>query len=132
MVYYTGSLLLLFVPGVSMARGGAAAMIKTVYQPETLIDYRSVVAAIAISGSLALALLSPAVRVTVEAVNALGRRRISVAGIIIVTALVFSFTGAVGIAVMFTASGIGMIPPLFGSRRMNCLGVILVPVAIML
>ena len=36
--------------------------------------------------------------------------------------------GFPGIAVMLVSTGIGMIPVFFHSRRMNCMGVLLIPV----
>jgi len=38
-------------------------------------------------------------------------------------------TGWAGVGVMAVAAAIGLIPPLWGTRRMNCLGVILLPLA---
>jgi TctA family transporter len=44
--------------------------------------------------------------------------------------LVYFFTGIGGIAVMLVAIPIGWLPVLWGSRRMNCLGVLLVPITL--
>jgi len=37
-------------------------------------------------------------------------------------------TGWGGMFVMVVSAGIGLIPVLFGSRRLNCLGVLLLPI----
>ncbi len=131
-VYYIGSFLLFFVPAMSLTRGGAAWMIKGVYMPESSRDYHMALAAVAIGGCAAFLLVSPVTRVAIRIVQTVGYRRMSVAGVGIVSALVLAFTGFEGMLVMITALGIGMIPVLYGSRRMNCLGVILLPVAILL
>ena len=44
--------------------------------------------------------------------------------------LVVAFTGAVGLAVFVVATAIGLVPARFGSRRMTCMGVLLVPLAL--
>jgi len=56
-------------------------------------------------------------------------RLISVFSLCIIIALVFSITGWTGLFVMAVGTGIGLIPVLFGSRRLNCLGVLLLPIA---
>jgi len=35
-----------------------------------------------------------------------------------------------GLAICAVATGIGLIPVLWGSRRMNCMGVLLLPIAL--
>jgi TctA family transporter len=46
-----------------------------------------------------------------------------------VIAAVAGTTGRMGVLIMVVSAGIGLLPVLFGSRRMNCLGVILLPAA---
>jgi putative membrane protein len=58
-----------------------------------------------------------------------GYRRISWVALGVVTGLVWAVTGAAGLAVLAVGTGIGLIPVLFGSRRMHGLGVILLPLA---
>jgi putative membrane protein len=53
----------------------------------------------------------------------------SVAGVVVSAGLVVLLTGLPGLGVMAVASCIGVLPPLFGARRMNVLGVILLPLA---
>ena len=47
----------------------------------------------------------------------------------IVVTLVGAVTGLAGLLVMVVATAIGLLPVLFGARRMNCLGVIMLPMA---
>ncbi|TFH17233.1 MAG: hypothetical protein E4H02_03480 [Lentisphaerales bacterium] len=128
-VYYVLGLLLLFVPSMSLARGGAARMISTLYVPQGMADYSMVIASIAIAGAAACLLVSPLSRATAALAGRLGYRRASIGALVIVVLVVGTFTGAAGLFIMSIAAGIGLIPLLFGSRRMNCLGVILLPVA---
>jgi TctA family transporter len=44
--------------------------------------------------------------------------------------LVLLTTGSAGLAICAVCTAIGLLPLLYGSRRMNCLGVILLPLAI--
>ena len=39
-------------------------------------------------------------------------------------------TGPAGLLIAAVATGIGLIPVLWGSRRMNCMGVLLLPIAL--
>jgi TctA family transporter len=39
-------------------------------------------------------------------------------------------TGWGGLLICVVATGIGLIPVLWGSRRMNCMGVLLLPIAL--
>lgn len=49
-------------------------------------------------------------------------------GVVVLAAVIFS-TGWFGLLVMLASTGIGLLPILFGTRRMNCLGLILLPAA---
>jgi TctA family transporter len=46
------------------------------------------------------------------------------------TTLVFVITGWGGLLIMVVSTGIGLIPVVFYSRRSNCMGVLLIPVAL--
>jgi putative membrane protein len=104
-------------------------MISTLYVPQGMADYSMVIASIAIAGAAACLLVSPLSRATAALAGRLGYRRASIGALVIVVLVVGTFTGAAGLFIMSIAAGIGLIPLLFGSRRMNCLGVILLPVA---
>ena len=129
MVYYVGGLLLLFVPGLHLTRGGAAWMLRGLYAPRTQADYYTVLAAIALAGSVSFLLVSPLTRATIRLMERFGYGRLSAASMAAVLLLVVGVTGWAGLGVMLVATGIGLLPVVFGSRRMNCLGVILLPIA---
>jgi len=61
-VYYAGGLLLLFMPGAGLTRGGAAWMLRAARAPDAPRDYLPVLAAMAIGGAVALLLVSPLAR----------------------------------------------------------------------
>jgi putative membrane protein len=127
-VYYVGGLLLLFVPGLQVARGTGAAMLRAIYAPAPS-DYWPAVAAAALATSTALLILPLWTRLTLRLMERIGYRAVSWCALVIIVLLVGGMTGMTGLAVMLVATGIGLIPVLFDSRRMNCLGVILLPMA---
>ncbi|MBL7016202.1 MAG: tripartite tricarboxylate transporter permease [Kiritimatiellales bacterium] len=128
-VYYTGALMLFFVPGLFLTRGGGAWILKGLYTPRTWGDYYLALGSIAIAGGVSFLLMSPLTRATLWLMKKVDYRLISLFALGIIIALVFSITGWVGLFVMSVGTGIGLIPVLFGSRRLNCLGVLLLPIA---
>lgn len=128
-VYYTGSILLFFVPGLHLTRGGGAWILKGLYIPHTWGDYYLALGSIALSGAISFLLLSPLARWTIWLIGKVDYRPISIFSLGLMVALVFAMTGWTGLFVMTVATGIGLLPVLFGSRRLNCLGVLLLPMA---
>ncbi len=129
LIYYTGSFMLMFVPGFSITRGGAAMMTKGLYIPRTHHDYYMILAAIALGGAISFLIMSPLTKLTIRFIEKVNYRNASTLALVIILALVVGITGLGGVAVMAVATGIGLIPVLFGSRRLNCLGIILLPIA---
>ncbi len=127
-VYYTGGLLLLFMPALGVARGGAAAMLRGVHAVRPG-DLTLALAAAGIAAALALWGVGPMARLVLHLLERQGYRRVSLAALALLLALIAGVGGVAGLAVMGVATGIGLIPPLFGARRLNALGVILLPMA---
>ncbi len=131
LVYYAGGFLLFFLPGLQLARGGLAAMVSTMYTPPgTPQIYYVAVAALAASGTVSFLLLIPYSRLAVRFLTRLDYRTVNIGTLIVIVALLLITTGLSGLLIAIPATAIGMIPSLFGSRRMNCLGVLLVPIAL--
>ena len=128
-IYYTGGLLLFFAPRLNMRRGGAAWMISGITTNSGQYEFFIALAAIAISGMMALLLIHPLARLTLTAISYAGFRRISITALLITISIITGITGLSGLLVMLVATGIGLLPPLFGTRRMNALGIILLPIA---
>ena len=129
-IYYVGGFLLFFIPGLNLARGGMAAMLGAIYTPATSLIYYTTVAAIAVSGAASFLLLLILARAAVRVVQHVPYRITNAATLAILVSLVAFLTGPGGLLILLTATGIGLIPILFGSRRMNCLGVLLVPITL--
>ncbi len=128
-VYYTGALMLFFVPGLFLTRGGGAWILKGLYTPRTWGDYYLALGSIAIAGGVSFLLLPPLTKATLWLMKKVDYRLISLFALAIIIGLVFSITGWVGLFIMTVSTGIGLLPVLFGSRRLNCLGVLLLPIA---
>ncbi|OGV63185.1 MAG: hypothetical protein A2498_04480 [Lentisphaerae bacterium RIFOXYC12_FULL_60_16] len=127
MVYYAGGFLFLVMPGLGMVRGGAAGMVRTFGWIPGPVDYLQVLGALCMSGALLALLAAPMVRGMMTLTLRIGLRRLSVGGLVLLGILIAVSSGWPGIRVAVVAAGIGLIPPLFGTRRMNALGVLLIP-----
>jgi putative membrane protein len=128
--YYVGALLFLFVPGLNAVRGGMAAMLNSLWRVRTPQTFYAAVGATIITGVGGFLLLLQLSRLAARVVGTVRYRTISLATLIVQIAIVALFAGWPGLVVCAVAAGIGLIPNLWGSRRVNCMGVILLPVAL--
>ncbi len=129
-VYYVGGLLLFFVPGLHLVRGGMAWMISTQYTAYTLDRYVLATAAALGAGVFAFLLSLGLARAVVALCARVGYRAISWATLVILVLVVLAVTGPAGLAVCAVATGIGLIPALWGARRLNAMGLLLLPLAL--
>jgi putative membrane protein len=130
LVYYVGGLLLLFVPGLHLTRGGMAWMLSVSYVPEAPATYWTVIGATLMCGALGFGLLLWLSRVAIGVVSRVDYRWISAGTLVLLIAIVLGLTGWGGLLVAVVATGIGMLPVLWGARRTNCLGVVLLPLTL--
>jgi len=130
LVYYVGGLLLLFVPGVHLTRGGMAWMLSVSYVPDSPATYWTVIGATLLCGALGFGLLLWLSQVAIRVVGRIDYRWISAGTLVLLVTIVLSLTGWGGLFVALVATGIGMLPVLWGSRRTNCLGVVLLPLTL--
>ncbi len=128
--YYAGSLLLLFVPGLGLVRGGMAWMLSSVYMPDGYHTYWLAIAAMAFGGVLAFGLLILFARIASALSERVPVRIIALCSLGVAASITLGFTGLAGLAVMAVATSVGLIPILIGGRRMNCLGILLVPMTL--
>ncbi len=129
-VYYVGGFLFFFAPGLQRVKGGMAAMLSTLWGGTTPQLYLLAVGAVVLTGVLAFFLSLALTRLVVRILAVIDYRWISLGTLFILLAIVGGMTGLGGLLVCAVATGIGFIPPLWGSRRMNCMGVLLLPVAL--
>lgn len=128
--YYVGSLLLLFVPGLALTRGGMAWMVSSIYVPYGWHSYWLAVSAIALCGAFAFAALILFARLAARLINRIHVKGLAVVALIFATLITFGFTGWGGIVIMLVATAVGLIPVIVGGRRLNCLGVLLMPITL--
>ncbi len=129
-VYYVGAMWLFFVPNVHLGKGGMAGMLGTLYTPLGPGIYYTAVAVVAICGALAFFLLLLYSRAAIWFVSRFNYRYISAATVLLLIAVVGGLTGPAGLTIAAIGTAIGTIPVLWGSRRMNCMGVLLLPITL--
>jgi putative membrane protein len=129
-VYYVGSFLLFFIPGLSLTRGGLAWIVTPVVSVLTLKEYAIFVAIMLFSAGMAYLLLAPFTRMCIWIIEKIPYFWVSVIALLLVIPAVFTFTGWGGMAIMTVATGIGLLPVMFQARRMNLMGVLLLPVCL--
>jgi putative membrane protein len=127
-VYYVGALLFFFAPGLHLTRGGMAWMLSPLYTPYTPREYGLAVAATALCGALAFFLLLWLSRLMIWFVSRVDYHWVSWGTLVALLTLVVVVTGWSGLLIAVVATGIGLIPVMFHSRRMNCMGVLLLPI----
>ena len=129
-IYYVGGLLFFFVPGLHLTRGGMAWMLGSLWSAYTPQTYYLAAAAVVLTGVLSFFLLLVMARVAIKLVSAVDYRWISIGTLVVIVGIVGGVTGWAGLLICLVATGIGLIPVLWGSRRMNCMGVLLLPIAL--
>jgi putative membrane protein len=129
-IYYVGGFLFFFVPGLHLTRGGMAWMLSSLWSSYTPRDYYQAVAAVVVAGVLSFFLLLLMTRLAIWLLGKVHYRWISLGTLVVLLAVVGGMTGWGGLLICAVATGIGLIPVLWGSRRMNCMGVLLLPIAL--
>lgn len=127
-VYYAGALLLWFVPGLHRTRGGGAAFLRGLHNPPA-DSYPILALSLLTAAALTLLLLPVFARALAHAMNRAGHAALSWLALGLIAGIVAAVSGWTGLLVMLVAAAIGLIPAVFGGRRMNSLGVILLPLA---
>ena len=129
-LYYVGGFLLFFVPFLHLRRGGAAWMLNIFYSPKSYSEYFLMVGVILISAVISFYLTLKMSKIIARNIHRIPYRTLSFIIIIFIILLTLFVTGYKGLMVLFVSTGIGLLPPLFGTRRLNCLGALIVPLTI--
>jgi putative membrane protein len=129
-VYYVGGFLFFFVPGLHLTRGGMAWMLSSLWSAHTPQTYYVAVAAVILAGIVSFFMLLLMTRLAIKLVGRVRYRWICLGTLVVLVAVVIGVTGWGGLLICGVATGIGFIPVLWGSRRMNCMGVLLLPIAL--
>ena len=129
-IYYGGALLFLFVPRLHLVRGGMAHMLSSLWTPHTAQTYYLAVAAVVLTGVISFLLLLLLARLAIRWVGKTRYQWINLGTLAVLLATVGVTTGWQGLFISGVATGIGLIPVLWGSRRANCMGVLLLPLGL--
>lgn len=129
-VYYIGGFLMAFIPSLNRTRGGMAWMLRPFCQPHTYDDYWRIMGVIMLSGGISFFLLLAYSRLMIKVITMVNYRALSVAMFVLLVAVTCLIAGPMGVALMTVATAIGLIPVYFHSRRMNCMGVLLLPITL--
>ncbi|MBD3388709.1 MAG: hypothetical protein GF416_06545 [Candidatus Altiarchaeales archaeon] len=109
-------------------RSGVAVMLDRIIELDmnTLILFTGV---FALSGSIATVMHIAIGRRAARGFNVLNYRLLSSAVLVFVLALVYTFTGIMGLLVAMASTAIGLLPILAGVSRTHLMGVLIVPTA---
>ncbi|MCD6595629.1 tripartite tricarboxylate transporter permease [bacterium] len=129
-VYYVGAFLFFFVPGKRMGKGGLVAMVSPLFSIHTIQEYWLALATMVFAGGIAFILLHFLSKWFAKIVHQINYQLISIITLGILLLVVFGMTRWMGLLIMTVSTAIGLLPVLFGSRRLNCLGVLLVPITL--
>ena len=119
-----------FIPGLSLTRGGLACIINPVTTVLTIKEYFMFVGLMLFAAGVSFLLLMPFTKLCIKLVEKIPFQWISIVALLIVVPAVGLFTGFGGLFIMLVATGLGLIPVLFQARRMNLMGVLLLPVCL--
>lgn len=126
-VYYVGAFFFLFAPGFKVVRGGLANIAAAVYIPQRYTEFFIAVAGIALGSVLAFGILVASSYFIAKNLHKIRYDYFSIAIIVLLSAIVYLTTGFVGLMIMVIATAIGLIPLIYGSRRLHCMAVIIFP-----
>jgi putative membrane protein len=127
-VYYVGAIALFLLPLLHMRSGGMAINVNLFFIPQTTEQYLLVTAAIAICGFVSFLFLLYSSKMISKLLGHISYQTLNIIALSVVVAIVFLMTGVLGLLVMAVASAIGIVPIMWNSRRLNLLGVILIPI----
>ena len=127
-VYYVGAFLLLWVPLVHMVRGGMGWIASVVYMPTERWEFWLFAGALAVSTVFAFLLLILLTRAAIKVIGRWDYRKLSMGVLVALFLIVYFMCSWQGVLLMLPCAGIGLVPVMFRSRRINCMGILLIPV----
>ncbi|PSQ60085.1 MAG: hypothetical protein BRD23_02980 [Halobacteriales archaeon SW_9_67_25] len=94
------------------------------------LDLPVLLASVALAAGVAFVLVVVVGDRYLAAVGALDNTLLSLSVLALLALLVLALTGLLGVGVFAASAVVGLIPARFGARRANCMGVLLVPLAL--
>lgn len=105
-------------------------MLRGLWTAHSSRSYYVAVAAMVLSGALSFFLLLVMAHLASRLIGKVDYRSISLVTLVLLLVVVVGTTGWGGLLICAVATGIGLIPVLWGSRRVNGMGVLLLPMAL--
>ncbi len=115
---------------ISRARSGAALAVQNVLASFGLNELLLLVAVALIATGFSVIVMLKLTKKVVRAMQRIDYTKLTVFIILVLVVLVLLFTGPMGIFILFISSAIGLLAPLFGVKRSNLMGVLMVPLII--
>jgi len=129
-IYYIGAVLLLFIPGVLIRRGGASLFITMFYIPETQGELLVIASTVLISAVFGWFIFNLLAKLFTKTIHRINTRYIAIFGIIVMLSLTYWMLGPAGLFILAIGTAIGFIPLVFNTRRIHCIAVITIPIMI--
>jgi len=129
-VYYVGSFLFFFIPGAHLGKGGLVAMMRPFYISVSPRGFYFALGALLVCLCVAFFLLLFYTRIVIKLLARISYRTISAFTLVLLLAIVYLMTGVYGLFIAAVATAIGLLPVMYGSRRVNCMGALLFPVTL--
>ena len=129
-VYYVGAFLFFLMPGARLGKGGLVAMMRPFYTPSHPREFYYGLAVMIFAIFIAFLLLMLYTRLMIKLLQKVSFQLVSFITLFILFGIVYGMTGAFGLLTCTAATAIGLLPVLFGSRRANCMGALLLPVSL--
>ncbi|MEZ7891672.1 MAG: tripartite tricarboxylate transporter permease [Candidatus Wallbacteria bacterium] len=129
-LYYVGSIMLFFMPGLFMRRGGAAINISLFFVPETAEQFYLISGIIAITGAVSFLMIGPFSKLCAYLVEKIDYKMFSSGGCLLLLGLTIWITGWTGLTLLIVSTALGLVPNMWHSRRLNLLAVLMVPVCL--
>jgi len=119
------SILSLFT--IQRARSGAAVAIQSLLQEFTMPSLMLFIGVAAVAAGISSILVLATAKAFIRGLGGIDYRRLTIATIIFLVAMVAVFTGPFGLLLLFASTSIGLLAPLFGVKRSNSMGVLMLP-----
>jgi len=127
-IYYVGALIVSLVPTIYLTRGGLAWMLapfKVEYSPS---DFGFALGLMLLTAGFSFLIVDYLARLIARIYHRLNISLISVILLVLITGVVYFIASVQGLVIMIAATGIGIFAVVFNTRRLNCMGVLLIPV----
>ena len=127
--YFTGAFLLFCIPGMQIVRGGAAELLCGTVAPGSWPLQYAAISGAAIGCATALLFTPSLIHTSLNAMARMGTRGIHAASLALLSLIIISLTGPTGILIFLVATGIGLLPLLYGIPNTNLIAVMIIPMA---